>query len=135
MRRFYESLWNAWDDESVDEVLAPDFWFRGSLGTFVTGRDAWRGYRDSVRSGSPDFHVEVVDLVCDERRAAARLVCAGHHVGTLLGISGSGRFFRYDAAAFFTRTNSLLDRGWVLGDLDTLRRQLTSAEPGGPGGT
>lgn len=30
--RFYDRLWNAWDDTAVQTVLAEQFRFRGSLG-------------------------------------------------------------------------------------------------------
>ncbi|MDQ1414328.1 MAG: hypothetical protein QOE07_2916, partial [Acidimicrobiaceae bacterium] len=33
MERFYHQLWNAGDDDAVDNVLTEDFAFRGSLGT------------------------------------------------------------------------------------------------------
>jgi steroid delta-isomerase-like uncharacterized protein len=124
VRRFYEVLWNRWDDQAVPSVLAEGFVFRGSMGTSTVGRDGWRSYRDTVRQGSPDFHNELVSIICEEDRAAARLVCSGHHAGPLLGIPGTGRSFRYDIAAFFTARDGLLSEAWVLGDLDGLRRQL-----------
>jgi hypothetical protein len=31
--RFYADLWNRWNDAAVEEVLAGDFSFRGSMGT------------------------------------------------------------------------------------------------------
>jgi predicted ester cyclase len=111
--RFYAVLWNAWDDSAVETVLADDFVFRGSLGTETTGRDA-----------APDFRNDLVDLVCEGDRAAARLVCSGHHRGLLLGLPGSGRPFRYDVTAFFRGRNGHLAEAWVLGDLHGLRRQL-----------
>src|SRR5690348_1326245 len=52
--RFYEQLWNRWDDAAVDEVLAEGFRFRGSLGNQTIGRDGWRGYRDLTRRYAPD---------------------------------------------------------------------------------
>ena len=66
-------LWNAWDDAAVETVLADDFAFRGSLGTETTGRDGWRTYRDAVRQAAPDFRNDLIDLVCEDDRAAARL--------------------------------------------------------------
>ncbi|MEI2716857.1 MAG: ester cyclase [Candidatus Nanopelagicales bacterium] len=70
---FYAQLWNRWDDLAVESVLAEDFAFRGSLGQESVGRQGWREYRDWVHSGSSDFHNEVVTLVVDGDRAAARL--------------------------------------------------------------
>jgi len=79
VRRFYDRLWNAWDDLAVDETLAPDFVFRGSLGEQTTGRDGWRAYRDQVRRAAPDFSNEIVDLVAVADLAAARLLYSGTH--------------------------------------------------------
>ena len=124
VERFYRQLWNQWDDGAVDAILADDFDFRGSLGMRTRGRDGWRGYRDMIRTGSPDFHNDVVELVCEPERAAARITCHGHHVGPLLGIDGTGRSFAYSAAAFFHCAHGHLSAAWVLGDLDALRHQL-----------
>jgi steroid delta-isomerase-like uncharacterized protein len=123
--RFYDRLWNKWDDAAVDEVLAPDFGFRGSLGQQTTGRDGWRDYRDQIRKGSPDFYNEVVELVVADDRAAARLRYSGTHSGSLLGTGATGRRFSYDGAAFFVAHGGMLSSVWVLGDLDSLRRQLS----------
>jgi steroid delta-isomerase-like uncharacterized protein len=125
--RFYAVLWNAWDDAAVETVLADDFAFRGSLGTETTGRDGWRTYRDAVRQAAPDFRNDLIELVCEGDRAAARLVCSGHHRGQLLGLPGSGRPFRYDVTAFFRCRNGRLAEAWVLGDLEGLRYQLMQA--------
>ena len=130
VRRFYDDLWNRWDDAAVEEVLAPEFAFRGSLGVETAGRDGWRGYRDSVRAGSADFHNEVVTLVVDDDRAAARLRYTGTHTGELAGLAATGRRLDYAGAAFFTVAGSRLVSAWVLGDLVGLRRSLTDDQTG-----
>ena len=130
VRRFYDDLWNRWDDTAVDEVLALNFAFRGSLGTETLGRDTWRGYRDSVRAGSADFHNDVVSLVVDGDRAAARLRYTGTHTGDLAGMPATGRRFHYAGAAFFTALDGRLTSAWVLGDLEGLRRQLAGDRTG-----
>lgn len=124
VRAFYERLWNAWDDDAVDEVLSPDFAFRGSLGTRTAGRDGWRGYRDSIRTASPDFHNEIDMLVVADASAAARLTYTGTHAGTLLGHPATGRRFSYSGAAFFTADSGRLASAWVLGDIASLEAQL-----------
>jgi steroid delta-isomerase-like uncharacterized protein len=127
VRRFYEQLWNQWDDAAVDEVLALDFEFRGSLGDVTRGRDQWRSYRDKIRAAIPDLHNEIVELVVSDGRAAARLVYTGHHHGVLLGRRGHGASIRYEGAAFFRSGSGQLAAAWVLGDVDALRRQLAAA--------
>lgn len=124
--RFYNDLWNRWDDAAVDRVLSVDFTFRGSLGDQTVGRTGWRAYRDAVRTGSSDFHNEVRELVVAEDKAAARLLYTGTHDGPLAGLAPTGRTFSYAGAAFFTARAGLLTSAWVLGDLTSLRDQLTS---------
>ena len=121
VRRFYADLWNRWDDTLVDDVLAPDFTFRGSLGTSTVGRDGWRTYRDTVRAGSTDFHNSLETLVCEGPSAAARLRYSGTHTGPLLDLAPTARRFEYAGAAFFTVSDGLLSSAWVLGDLAALR--------------
>lgn len=122
--RFYSDLWNRWDDEAVAHVLAEDFEFRGSLGTSTVGRAGWRSYRDTIRSGSADFHNEIVDLIVAGDRAAVRLRYAGTHTGQLAGRPATGSHFEYWGAAFFTARSGMLTSAWVLGDLDSLKEQL-----------
>jgi steroid delta-isomerase-like uncharacterized protein len=124
VRRFYDQAWNRWDDTIVDALLAPDFVFRGSVGEETVGRDGWRAYRDMIRAAVPDFHNEIVDLVVAPGRAAARLQLTGHHRGLLLGHPGRGQPIAYAGAAFFHTAGGLLTAAWVLGDLDSLRRQV-----------
>ena len=125
VRRFYADLWNRWDDSAVDEVLSNGFRFRGSLGLETVGRKEWRRYRDLVREGSADFHNEVLTLVVDGDRAAARLRYTGTHTGPLAGVPATGRRFTYSGAAFFESDGRRLTSAWVLGDLTGLHEQLT----------
>ena len=124
VQRFYDDLWNAWDDVAVPDVLADDFRFRGSLGTVTHDLAGWRLYRDAVRAGAGDFRNEVVSLVAEGDTAAARLHWSGTHTGTLAGLPASRRPFAYDGAAFFTARDGRLVEAWVLGDLAGLRAQL-----------
>jgi predicted ester cyclase len=125
IERFYGELWNKWDDAAVDDTLSPTFTFRGSLGQETSGRQEWRDYRDAVRAGSSNFHNEIVEVVSDGRRAAARLRYTGTHTGLLLGMPATGRRFQYAGAAFFAADGRWLIGAWVLGDLHGLRRQLS----------
>jgi predicted ester cyclase len=105
----------------------PRFAFRGSLETQTRGREQWRSYGDQIRAGASDFHTEVLMLVADGDRAAARLQYSGTHDGPLAGVAPTGRRFAYTGAAFFTARDGKLDTAWVLGDLDTLLGQLDPA--------
>jgi len=124
IERFYARAWNSWDDAAVTGLLDERVVFRGSLGDEVTGRNGFRGYRDKVRAAFPDFHNEILDLVIEGDRAAVRLRYTGHHRGGILGFPATGTLVTYHGAAFFTAREGRLAEAWVLGDVDSLRRQL-----------
>jgi steroid delta-isomerase-like uncharacterized protein len=133
VKRFYIHAWNLWDDAAVAGLLDERFVFRGSLGDEVSGRDGFRAYRDKIRAAFPDFRNEILDLVTEGDRAAARLRYTGHHRGEILGIPATGILVTYHGAAFFRARDGRLAEAWVLGDVDGLRRQLARAVPCGTG--
>jgi predicted ester cyclase len=114
IEKFYGELWNGWNDAAVEGTLSPGFTFRGSLGQETSGRQGSRRYRDLVRGGSADFHNDIVDLVCDDRQAAARLRFTGTHTGPLPGLPATQRRFEYAGAAFFTADERWLTSAWFL---------------------
>ena len=50
VRRFYEEIWNQWQLDRVDDTLASDLSFRGSLGATMVGPGAFRRYAETVRA-------------------------------------------------------------------------------------
>ncbi|WP_067071877.1 ester cyclase [Carbonactinospora thermoautotrophica] len=124
VRRFYAEIWNRWDDALVDELLDAELVFRGSLGVRVRGRAGFRAYRDKIRAAFPDFHNELVEVVAYGERVAARLEYSGTCRGSVLGLPPTNRRVSYSGAAFFQLRAGRIARVWVLGDVDSLRRQL-----------
>ena len=124
VRRFYNDVWDRWDDEAVDQLLAEDFIFHGSLGDEERGRDGFRAYRDKLRAVFPNFRNEIVYLVAEGERAAVRLRCSGRHEGELFAIAPTGRSVTYEATAFLRSRANQLCEVWALGDLVGLRAQL-----------
>lgn len=55
VRRYYDDLRNRWHLDLVDELIAPDVSFRGSLDVTVDGRAGFAGYVALVRDAFPDF--------------------------------------------------------------------------------
>jgi steroid delta-isomerase-like uncharacterized protein len=124
IRRYYDDLWNQWNLDLVEEILAHDVAFRGSLGIAVHGRDGFRRYVALVRSAFPDFHNLVEDLVAEADRVVARMTYRGTHRGPLFGIAPTGRAVSYMGIALFRIAGSRIVEGWVIGDTPGLLRQL-----------
>lgn len=63
--RHHEALWNAWNLGAIDELIAEDVAFRGSLGVTAQGQDGFRDYVALVRRAFPDFHNRVEQLMAE----------------------------------------------------------------------
>jgi steroid delta-isomerase-like uncharacterized protein len=126
VRRYYEELWNAWRLELIDELVAVDIVFRGSLGAEAHGREGFRRYVEMVRRTFPDFHNEIEELVAEGTTVIARLTYTGTHHGKLFEFEPTGSRVSYEGAAFFmVAPDGRIARAWVLGDTLGLRRQLS----------
>ncbi len=132
VRRYYEDLWNQWNLDLADELIAPDVTFRGSLGVTVRGRDGFERYLTMVRTAFPNFHNTVEDLVAEGDKVAARLTYRGTHEQELFGIASTHRQVTYSGIAIFRITNGMIVDGWVLGDTLRLMQQLGVIPPGCP---
>lgn len=127
VRRYYEELWNQQRPELIPQLISERIEFRGSLGIEALGHKGFRQYMETVHAAFPDFHNEVEELIAQGDRVAARLRYRGTHRGAILGFPPGGRVIEYVGAAFFTVSDQRITRGWVLGDIETLRRQLTGS--------
>jgi steroid delta-isomerase-like uncharacterized protein len=124
VRRYYSEVWNAWSAVALEELISPDIVFRGSIGTAVKGIAAFQQYVNRIRSAFPDFYNHVEELIAEGDKVAARLMYTGTHRGELFGFPGSGKKISYQGLAIFEFKESKIVRGYVLGDTESLKRQL-----------
>ena len=86
IRRYHDRLWNGWERGRIEELLAPDFEFRRSLGAAVHGRAEFRAIVEMRRTAFSDFRNTIDELIVVEDRAAVRLnyrgACRGELPGT-----------------------------------------------------
>ena len=124
VERFYRLVWNKADETEAHRILADDFRFRGSLGPELRGPDGFIAYMLAVRSALADFTCRVDEMIADGDRAAAQMTFHGRHCGKFFGVAPSDREIRWSGAAFFKTSEGKITELWVLGDLETIRRQL-----------
>jgi len=124
VRRYYEVLWNRWDFNLTDELIAESVIFRGSLGISVERREDFKEYMWTVRAAFPDFHNRIEELIAENDRVVTRLTYTGTHQGEVLGIAPTGRQVSYAGVALFRIVDNRIAEGWVLGDVHGLVQQL-----------
>jgi len=126
VRRYYSELWNAWSATALDELISPEIIFHGSIGTAVHGIAEFRQYVNRIRTAFPDFHNHIEELIAEGNKVAVRLTYTGTHRGELFGFRGTGRKITYSGLAIFEFKEAKIVRGYVLGDTETLKRQLAA---------
>jgi steroid delta-isomerase-like uncharacterized protein len=124
VERFYTDLWNKQDFAVAEEILAPEFRFRGSLGSETIGIPAFLAYIGSIHAALADYCCTIEEIVADEVHAAARMRFAGIHRGRLFGVDATGRRVSWAGAAFFRSAQARIVSLWVRGDVEGLRQQL-----------
>ena len=90
VERFYYEVWNKGDETVANEILDPDFRFRGSLGPGRVGLDGFIDYMRSIRTALADFECIIDDLIEGDMRVAARMRFRGIHSGQFFGSAGDG---------------------------------------------
>lgn len=124
IERFYQELWNGWNLSVADEIIAENIRFRGSLGSTLEGREAFKGYVQTVRAAFPDWHNRIDELIVCGDRVVTRMTWSGTHRGKLLGIEPTNARVEYEGAAIFRLSNGEIEDGWVVGDTQELWRSL-----------
>ena len=127
--RYYDELWNHWRYELIPELISPDLTFRGSLGAHVSSRAGFRAYMEAVQRAFPDFSNSIDETIVEWDRAAVRLTYRGTHSGVLYGIHATGRTVEYSGIAIFRISDGLIQSGWVVGDTQSLWRQIGTPQP------
>ena len=129
IRRYYSDLWNRRDDAVIDEIIAPNIQFRGSLGVTVSGRQGFRGYVAQVRAAFPN---RVDSLLAENDEVLAQLTYIGTHQGNLYGTAPTHKKVEYGGLAVFKVYDGKIVSGLVYGDTVGLMRQIGFEFPGVP---
>jgi predicted ester cyclase len=124
IERFYHELWNRWNLDVADEILAEDVRFRGTLGSTLEGREAFKGYVETVRRAFPDWHNRIDETICCGDRVVTRMTWSGTHEGKLMELEPTGARVEYVGAAIFRVAEGRIHEAWVVGDTQELWRAL-----------
>ncbi len=127
LRRYYSELWNAWSAAALEELISPNIVFRGSIGTAVHGIEEFKRYVNGIRAAFPDFHNHIEEIISEGDKVVARLTYTGTHRGELFGFCGTGTRVTYQGIAIFHFREGKIDSGFVLGDTESLKRQIAQS--------
>jgi predicted ester cyclase len=123
--RLWEEGWNKGHLDVVDEVLAPD-----ALDRHQHDDADFRGHLKGVirefRTGFPDLHTKVEDIVAEGDRLAMRVILTGTQDGPFLGVAPTGKKVEVEQYHFVqVNRQGQGVRHWAHTGIDELIRQLS----------
>lgn len=126
--RFVEDVYNNGRIEMVDELVSEAF-VRHGIGGTMHGRQIIKDRVESVRSGFPDFHIAVEDVLADGDKVVLRQRHTGTHLGEFADVPGTGRRMETTEISILRIEAGRIVEGWVNVDQLTMLRQI-GALPG-----
>ena len=124
MRRFYEEFWCRGNAEAVDELVTPDFVDHQLPRGWPAGPEGLKRLVREWRTGFPDMHEDVEDLIAEGDRVAGRFVITGTHKGSFMGLAATGRSVRLTGIDIVRVRDGRIAEWWYSEDAMGLLRQL-----------
>jgi len=119
-RRYIELLWTP---DRLDEVLASDFIAHDLPAAMPPGREGLKAFRRIVNKAFPDLKAEIVDIVAEGDRVAARIAMTGTHRAEFLGVAATNNQVRTQLFEFVRFADGKIVDRWVMRDrLDELQQ-------------
>jgi len=112
----YARIWNTGDFERIRELTHSEFAFRSAVGSDMTGHESFIAYGRSLRESLADYRCEILECVCDETQAFAKMRYRGVHTRVFLGFEPTGLPVEWIGAALFSVKKGRISDVWVLGD-------------------
>lgn len=107
-----EEVWNAGRYELIPEVFAQNAQLH-MAGIELEGHEAIRDhYISPFRTGFPDLHIEVLDLLRDGNKIAMRLRGTGTHDGEYRGKPATGKQLDYTGIVVMHMEGGMIAHVW-----------------------
>lgn len=125
IRRLYEDAINRGQLQLADELVASDY--QGLHGE--TGPDGYRATVTSLRTGFPDIHFTIEDLIGDGDRVAVRWRWTGTQRGPFMGYPPSNKPVNNTGIAIYQLHDGKVARAWLETDRLGALQQLGIVPP------
>lgn len=123
VRRVIEDAWNRGDLHVLDDTVAPNY-VRRIPGGQITGPGAFKERIAATRTGFPDFHTRIDEIILEGGTGVVRWTTNGTHRGELLGLPATGRAIEWCGMTWFRVEGGRLVEEWELFDQLELFQKL-----------
>lgn len=92
IRRYFDEAWNQGKLEVLDEIIDANYINHSpGLPNPLPGPNGLKPIIAAIRTGFPDLHFQIEDLVIAENKVAVRCTMQGTHLGDLFGMPPTGK--------------------------------------------
>jgi steroid delta-isomerase-like uncharacterized protein len=119
-RRYVELLWTP---DRLDEVLASDFIAHDLPAAMPPGREGLKAFRRNVNRAFPDLKMEILDLIAEGDKVAARISLVGTHRAEFMGVAATNNQVKTQLFEIVRFSNGKIVDRWIMRDrLDELQQ-------------
>ena len=123
-RRFYEEVVNGRNLDAVDDMVTPNFVEHEVLPGMANDASAVKQFFTMVFEAFPDLKMEVLDLIAEGDRVAARLTMSGTHKGTFMDIPATGKRMQVQVIDVIRFEGDKVAEHWGVTDQMAMMQQL-----------
>lgn len=124
INRYYQ-MWNEKDFDKANSLCSEDIRFRGSLDITANGIEGFKEYAQMVTNAFPNLYHAVEMSVFEGNLVAVYVTYSGTHEGALFDYKPTHKRISYSGASFFNIKDEKILSINVLGDLNSLHKQLS----------
>jgi steroid delta-isomerase-like uncharacterized protein len=120
--RFIEEVLNQGRIELVDELVAEDFVGRW-IGREQQGREAVRTFAGRQRRESPDWHIQVEQVIAEDDMVVVRATGRGTPAAPFRGLHPPAGVVRLPWIAIYRVVDGKIAERWTAADIDAVLEQ------------
>jgi steroid delta-isomerase-like uncharacterized protein len=114
LHRVFDEALNAGNFSLLDQLFAGDF-VDNATPEQLPGPRGVRDYFQAVRTGFPDMHVTIDDLLAEDDKVVIRTTWRGTHLGSYEGIAPTGKPVTRTMIQIFRVADNKIQEEWSEG--------------------
>ena len=125
VQRYHDELFNKGNLTVADEVFDPKYLNTAfeNLG-LPRGPEGFKQYVSMIRTGFPDFHVDLEDQVAEGDKEVHRLIARGTHKGKFMDIAPTNKKVEVSAIVIDHFSEGKVMKTWAEIDMLGMMQQL-----------
>jgi C-1 hydroxylase len=134
VRAFVEA-WNTRSFDRFNDLMADDAQLTVSGATISCNPAATRAIAEQWTTAFPDLRFDLLDLIAEGGKVAARMPYTGTHLGQINDLAPTGRTVHVGEIVFFQIMDGKIVEAWEEYDEHGMRRQLAGVDQPTPPAT